>query len=124
MTLPAIVASFLPAVGRRDPEAVGACFTDYATYTYAVPLPALEGRTAITGMFRTLLTEAERACWDVVTSCVDGDRVWIERVDRFWFDGREVTIECTGVVELAGDRITAVRDYVDLQTWQQRKAAS
>ncbi len=124
MTLPPPVEAFLTAVAERDVAAVSACFTEDATYAYAVPLPPLQGRTAITVMFQGLVAEFTRIRWDVVGSCLDGNRVWLERVDRFWSGDREVAIECAGLFELNGDRITTVRDYVDLQTWQQRKAAS
>lgn len=122
--LPAPVRSFLDAVRDRRVDRVADCFTEQATYAYAVPLPPLEGRTAIADMFEGLLREAERVQWDVLAAAVDGPRVWLERVDRFWFDGREVAIECAGVVELDGDRICAVRDYVDLQTWRARRGAA
>lgn len=124
MTLPAPVVSFLAAVAARDADAVAACFADDAVYAYAVPHPPLSGLDTIRAMFADLLGACEQARWDVVTSTVDGERVWLERVDRFWFDGREVAIECAGVVELSGDRIQAIRDYVDLQTWQARRNAS
>lgn len=121
MTLPPPVSAFLDAVGRRDTDAVLACFTEDATYAYAVPLPELSGRQAIDGMFRPLLEGAERVQWDVVSTVQDGERVWVERVDRFWYDGREVPIECTGLFELDGERIRSVRDYCDLQTYRSRK---
>lgn len=124
MTLPTVVEALLCAVAARDVDAVASCFTEDASYAYAVPLPALQGRAAIAGMFKGLVAEFDQIRWDVVASCVEGDRVWLERVDRFWVDGREVAIECAGVVELDGDHIRAVRDYVDLQTWMQRKDGS
>ena len=60
--------------------------------------------------------------WDVVTSAYDGDRAWLERVDRFWIDGQEYAIECNGVytVDPASGLLDEVRDYVDLATWRQR----
>lgn len=122
--LPAPVQSFLHAVNERRVDRVAECFTEDATYAYAVPLPALEGRSAIAGMFEGLLLEAERVQWDVLAAAVDGHRIWLERLDRFWFAGREVAIECAGVVELEGERISAVRDYVDLQTWRARRGAA
>jgi limonene-1,2-epoxide hydrolase len=58
----------------------------------------------------------------VVSSAYDGDRAWLERVDRFWIDGREYAIECNGVyaVDPASGLLDEVRDYVDLATWRQR----
>ena len=123
MSLPTPVTAFLAALEQRDLDALLDCFTPDASYTYAMPHPALVGRDAIAGMFGTLLAEAEAVRWDVVASTVDGERVWTERVDRFTFAGREVAIECMGLFELAEGRIAAVRDYVDLATWRERKGS-
>lgn len=123
MSLPTPVTAFLAALERRDLDAVLDCFTPDASYAYAMPLPPLVGREAIAGMFGKLLAEADAVRWDVVASTVDGDRVWTERVDRFTFDGRDVAIECAGLFELAEGRICAVRDYVDMATWRERKGS-
>jgi limonene-1,2-epoxide hydrolase len=124
VTLPAPLTRFLSAIADRDADAVAECFTSDAVYAFAVPHPPVAGREAIRTMFAGLLDAADQARWDVVTSVTDGERVWIERVDRFWFDGREVPIECVGIVELDGDRIRAVRDYVDLQSWRTRRESA
>lgn len=123
MSLPTPVTAFLAALERRDLDAVLDCFTPDASYAYAMPHPAVVGRDAISAMFGKLLTEADAVRWDVVASTVDGDRVWTERVDRFTFGGRDVAIECMGLFELAEGRIAAVRDYVDMATWQERKGS-
>lgn len=123
MSLPTPVTAFLAALERRDLDAVLDCFTPDASYAYAMPLPPLVGRDAIGAMFGKLLAEADAVRWDVVASTVDGDRVWTERVDRFTFAGRDVAIECAGLFELADGRICAVRDYVDMATWRERKGS-
>ncbi|WP_019873680.1 nuclear transport factor 2 family protein [Sporichthya polymorpha] len=122
-SLPPAIVGFLAALERRDLDGVLDHFTADATYAYAMPLPALEGREAIGAMFGKLLVEAEAVRWDIVGYTVDGDRVWTERVDRFTFAGREVPIEVAGIFELAGEKIRAVRDYVDMATWRERKDA-
>ncbi|MFN2536930.1 MAG: nuclear transport factor 2 family protein [Mycobacteriales bacterium] len=124
MTLPAVASAFLTALQERDVPAVLRCLHDDATYAYAVPLPALRGKDAIGAMLKELLDEAEAVRWDVVAASLDGERLWWERVDRFWFDGREVAIECAGVVEVRDGLIAELRDYVDLQTWRERKGAA
>lgn len=119
--LPPIVAEFLQAVERRDPAAVGRCFTDDAVYWFTVPTYRVTGREAVRETFARVLGEADRVVWDVTAWADDGDRVWLERIDRFWYGETEAAIECTGVVELADGRIAAVRDYCDLETWRRRK---
>jgi limonene-1,2-epoxide hydrolase len=122
-SLPAPVARFLDAVEARDLDALLDCFVDGATYAYAMPMPALVGREAIGSMFGALFADASAARFEIVGFAVDGESVWTERVDRFTFGGRDVGIECMGVFELSGDRIRAVRDYVDMATWRERKGS-
>ena len=121
MTLPPVLDEFLTAVEKRDAEALSACFTEDATYATAVPLPALVGREAIVSMFGGLLNQVSAARFEILGSTVDGDRVWTERIDHFVFGDRPVSIEVMGIFELADGRISAVRDYVDMNTWRERK---
>jgi limonene-1,2-epoxide hydrolase len=119
----AAVARFLAAVESMDAEAVGACFTDDATYQN-VPHPPAMGRDAIAAMFRPILSRSHKVQWDIVSSSYAEDMAWLERVDRFWIDGTEYHIECNGVgvVDPASGKLTAFRDYVDIGTWRQRTA--
>lgn len=120
-TTRAVVARFLAAVESGDCDAVAACFTEGARYAN-VPHPPAVGRAGIRQMFAPILGRAERVRWDVVTSAYDGETAWLERVDRFWIDGREYAIECNGVytVDPARALLAEVRDYVDLATWRHR----
>lgn len=116
-----VVDEFLSAVASRDALAVGARFTSEATYRN-MPHPPAVGPAGVAALFAPILSRAEEVRWDVVSRCEDGDRAWVERVDRFWIDGHEYAIECNGVYELDLDRglIRAARDYVDLGTWRER----
>jgi limonene-1,2-epoxide hydrolase len=116
-----VIDRFLAAVASRDPQAVAAVFTADASYRN-MPHPAAVGPEAIAALFAPILGRAHDVRWDVVSRCDDGDRAWLERVDRFWIDGAEFAIECNGVYELDRERglIRAVRDYVDLQVWRER----
>jgi limonene-1,2-epoxide hydrolase len=125
MTLPVAVQNFLDAVHKRDAAAVAECFTSDGEYYFAVPQEPARGRAAIAAVFAKILGASDKVQWDIVTSSVDGHRVWLERVDRFWFSGREVPIECVGVVELdIQGSITVVRDYCDMAVWRARREAA
>ena len=116
-----IVRRFLDAVERRDLDGIGQCFTPQARYAN-VPNPAAVGPEAIQALFTPILRRAARVRWDLVTEVYEEQRALLERVDRFWIDGREYTIECNAVVEvdLAAGKISEFRDYVDLATWRRR----
>lgn len=115
------VGRFLTAVEARDAVAAGACFAPTGTYAN-MPHPAVVGPAGVTGLLAPILTRAERVRWDLVSASYAPDRAWLERVDRFWIDGREYAIECNGVAEVdsATGLITAFRDYVDLSVWRAR----
>jgi len=121
VTTRAVVRRFLDAVESRDCDAVAACFTHDARYAN-VPHPPAVGPAAIRAVFARILPRCDRVQWDVVSSAYEGDTAWLERVDRFWIDGREYAIECNGVyrVDPGSARLAEVRDYVDLGVWRQR----
>ena len=85
--LPPVIERFLDAVEDRNPAAVARCFAEDGAYWFAVPHPPTVGREAIRSVFARVLGEVDRVAWEIVTSAVDGDRVWLERLDRFWFQG-------------------------------------
>jgi limonene-1,2-epoxide hydrolase len=118
-----VVDRFLAAVESRDVDAVAECFAPDATYQN-VPHPPYEGREAIRELFGRALGRCEKVRWDIVTESDGEDRVWLERVDRFWVAGVEYAIECNGVwdVDVATSSITAVRDYLDYHVWLGRSA--
>ncbi|MGX4688138.1 nuclear transport factor 2 family protein [Streptomyces sp. JNUCC 63] len=122
--LPAAVSEFLEAVNARDPSRVAACFTEDAAYHFLVPQPPVTGRSAIEAAYTKVLGECTQVRWDVVAGAAAGHLVFLERVDRFWYDGREAAIECCGVFELGGGLIRVARDYADHRTWRERRAAA
>lgn len=89
-----------------------------------MPQPPVVGRDAIEAAYTKVLGECSDVSWEVVTSAVNGHLVFLERVDRFFYEGREAFIECLGVFEVRGGMIAVVRDYADHATWRERKARS
>ncbi len=119
--LPPVVATWLERIGARDADGASACFAEDAVFYYAMPHPPVRGRDGIRGMFAGQAATYDRISWEITSAAVESNRVWMERVDRFFTaDGREIAIECAGVAEITDGLITEVRDYVDLSTWEQR----
>lgn len=121
MSTRSVVRRFLGAVQDRDCDAVAGCFTPTARYAN-VPHPPAVGPAAIRAVFARILPRCERVEWELVSSAYAGSRAWLERIDRFWIDGRLYAIECNGVftVDPTGSLLAEVRDYVDLATWRER----
>lgn len=115
------VIRFLAAIQARDAEGAAACFTDSARYAN-IPHPPAVGRDAIRDLLAPILSRSSRVRWDVVSASYGTDRAWVERVDRFWIDGREYAIECNAVIEVdpGAGLISELRDYVDLGVWRER----
>ena len=118
-----ITSRLLEAVASCDVDRIAWCFTEDATWAN-VPHPPAVGRDGIRAMFGGIVPRCERIRWDVVSASYAADVAWLERVDRFWIDGREYAIECNGVfrVDERSGLIREVRDYVDLGVWRARLA--
>lgn len=117
----AALTRFLDAVHTRDAAAAGSCFAPTGTYAN-MPHPPVVGPAGVAGLLAPILARSSRVRWDLVSAAYTPGRAWLERVDRFWIDGREYAIECNAVAEVDGASglITAFRDYVDLGVWRAR----
>lgn len=69
-----------------------------------------------------ILCWSQRVQWDILHIAIDGVSGCLERVDRFWLQGREYAVACHGVFEVDAETgtVISVRDYVDLGEWRQR----
>tara|TARA_B100000686_G_C16210080_1_gene674965 strand:+ start:119 stop:517 length:399 start_codon:yes stop_codon:yes gene_type:complete len=120
-----IIEGFLRHVESRDSEAVAACFTEDAHYRN-MPGPPAIGKESIHQVFSKILGASEKVQWDVVTESYMPGIAWLERVDRFWINGIEYSVECNGVflVDEEAGLITEVRDYLDIGVWREHAASS
>lgn len=115
------VRRFLAAVHARDPEAAAACFAPDACYAN-VPHPPVIGPDGVRGLLAPILARSSLVRWDLVSQSYRAGCAWVERVDRFWIDGREYAIECNAVIKVdpGAAVILEFRDYVDLGVWRER----
>jgi limonene-1,2-epoxide hydrolase len=95
------------------------CVTDNVSYEN-VPHGAVHGKAGLRSMLGPFLVRCERVRWDIITAAVGGDLAFVERVDRFWIDADEYSIECCGIYRVRNGLIASVRDYVDLGLWRER----
>lgn len=103
----------------RDATAVAACFTQDAVYQN-VPQSVLKGRSEIERLFAPILGASERVEWEVLSMAVEGPRVHLERIDRFWIQGKQYSVACHAVItiDMASELIASFIDYVDLGEWR------
>ncbi len=116
-------ARFLAAVNDRRVDAVEEYLHPDVTWRN-VPEAPTEGRQAVSGMLARVLSRCERVRWEVISDSYAADTAWLERIDRFWIDGREIAVCCNGVFrfESGSGRLLEVRDYADLGPWRRTLA--
>ena len=118
--IPDVITRFLAAVAALNADELADCFAEVGEYFVTFPAPAIIGRENIRAFFADLFSRCSAARCDLSSFGFNGSTVYTERVDRFWFAGREAFIECVGVFEIEGSRISVVRDYVDAETFTRR----
>ena len=111
-----LVREFCAAWERRDIDELLGYFSDDAVY-HNMPLDPAVGTEAIRVVLGMFVPPAEQIDWEILSIASSGNVVFTERVDRFVIGGTQIELPVAGVFEIEGGKITAWRDYFDLQTW-------
>jgi limonene-1,2-epoxide hydrolase len=108
----ALVRDFVAAWQRRDTDVILGYFTDDAVY-HCMPLTPIVGKPALGDWVRGF--EGTPPARLQLLHQVASDEVVInERTDFLTLNGREVTLPICAVFDVAGGRIRAWREYLDL----------
>ena len=120
-----IVESFLHALSEREIGLIMSFFDEQSSWQN-VPHPPSNGIQEIELMFSPIISKSSKVQWDILNASYEENRAWLERVDRFWIDNIEYSVQCNGVFEfdLLNGKIITVRDYVDLGEWRERLSKS
>ncbi|OYW93854.1 MAG: limonene-1,2-epoxide hydrolase [Caulobacterales bacterium 32-67-6] len=111
-----IIASFIAAWSRRDPDELAGYFCEDGCY-HNMPTGPVQGRTAIRGFIAAFIRDWSSTEWDVLTLMAQGDKVVAERLDRTQVGDKPVDLPCCGVFEMENGQIKVWRDYFDLSTY-------
>lgn len=109
-----IVRRFCTAFSRRDVDELIGFFTPAAVY-HNIPLPPATGIDAIREALNMYVPGSPEIQFEILRMASSGSVVFTERIDRMTFNGKAVQLPVVGVFELDGDRISAWRDYFDMQ---------
>ena len=109
-----LVERFCSLWAATDLDGIMACFAPDAVY-HNIPMEPIEGVDAIRATISGFMTGVERIEFRVLHIVGDGGVVLTERVDAFVFPDKTVELPVMGTFEVADGRITAWRDYFDLQ---------
>jgi limonene-1,2-epoxide hydrolase len=112
-TVKAFVEAFVQARPEQDAETVSAFFTEDAVYANG-PLEPVFGRDAIRSAIAEFMAMGGEVGVELRHLVGEGPIVLTERVDHFTAAGRTISLPVMGTFEVRDGRISAWRDYFDL----------
>jgi limonene-1,2-epoxide hydrolase len=118
----ALVRDFIDAFNAIDLDRIMSFFSDDAVY-HNMPVAPVSGPEAIRGVLQGFMGMASQVDWvlhDIAESA--GGRVLTERTDRFLVGEKWVELPVMGSFDIADGRITAWRDYFDMNQFQAQLA--
>lgn len=109
-----IVLQFCEAFSRRNIEELLDFFADGAVY-HNIPMAPATGKDEIRATLELFVLDSPSIEFEILNVAASGRIVFTERVDRMTIAGNAVAVPVTGVFEVDDGKITAWRDYFDLQ---------
>src|SRR5262249_32344301 len=121
MTAEQLVRDFCAAVPKSRSSDLAAFFTDDAVY-HNIPVEPVKGRAAIQETFAQFIDISPDPEFEILPLAASGNKVLTERIDRFTINGKRIELPVMGTFEVAGDKISAWRDYFDMQQFMKQMA--
>jgi limonene-1,2-epoxide hydrolase len=119
-----LIQRFCDAFGKgATPTELVDYFADDAVY-HNIPVEPAVGREAILGLLNMFLTSAEAAEFRVRNIVASGNTVLTERVDVFRLPNATIELPVMGTFEVRDGKITAWRDYFDLNQYMSQLQAA
>jgi limonene-1,2-epoxide hydrolase len=116
------VTRFCEAWSKLDLDEIVGFLSDDAVY-HNIPLDPVTGREAIRATIAGFTAGVDRVEFEILHAAVDGNVVLNERIDRFVSVERTIELPVMGTFEVADGRITAWRDYFDLNQFMTQLTA-
>ena len=114
------VLAFIDAWNTMNWDATADLLTDDVVW-HNIPMEKIEGKAAVDAAIRGMAPES--VAWEVLTIAENGNKVLTERVDRFEMPGgKKIDLPVMGTFELTDGKISAWRDYFDLNTFMTQMA--
>ena len=117
-----VVTDLIDAFNASDLERIMAQFTTDAVY-HNIPVEPVTGLEAIRKVIQGFTGMATKVDWELRNLAETADGVVLtERVDRFLINGKWLELPVMGTFEVADGKITAWRDYFDMNQFQSQLA--
>ena len=117
-----VVRRFCEAWGTLDLDEIIGFFSDDAVY-HNIPLAPVVGPDQIRATIEGFSGGVEEIVFRVDNIAADGGTVMTERHDIFTFANGEIDLPVMGTFEVAGGKITAWRDYFDMNQFMSQMPA-
>ena len=115
-----VVLDFIEACSANDIERILEFFDSDCVY-HNIPVAPVKGVEAIRNVLESFLRLASKVDWQVRNAADAGNgTVLTERLDRFLMGEKWVELPVMGAFEVRDGKITAWRDYFDLNQFQQQ----
>ena len=108
-----IVSQFCDQVAAGDAAKAAGFFSDDAVY-HNIPLDPVNGRDAIRDTIGMFLGMADKVWFETLHIVAEGPLVMTERIDHFTQGDRDIALPVMGAFEVNDGKITAWRDYFDM----------
>ncbi|GAB5415640.1 MAG: limonene-1,2-epoxide hydrolase family protein [Congregibacter sp.] len=95
-----------------DADAIADLFTEDGTYQSMMDKPT-KGREVIREKFTALLSGATYLKLHLRNIAVQGNVVFLERVDEFVYKGKEASVPVVAVLEIEDGKVAEWREYFD-----------
>jgi limonene-1,2-epoxide hydrolase len=115
------VTAFCAAIATGDLDTILGYFTTDAVY-HNIPMAPVQGTDAIRATLTSFLSPDTNVEFQVLHQAARGNVVLNERVDVFKTGEKVVSLPVMGVFEVADGKITAWRDYFDLNQFMTQLA--
>jgi limonene-1,2-epoxide hydrolase len=117
-----VIRQFCAAFSRRDVDELLGFFADDAVY-HNIPMAPAHGKEAIKALLSSFVPGSPEIEFEMRNVASSDAVVFTERIDRMTFGGKPVALPVAGVFEVENGKITAWRDYFDLQQFMNPPAS-
>ena len=115
------VSQFCDQIAAGDAAKAADFFSDDAVY-HNIPLDPVNGRDAIRDTIGMFLGMADKVWFETLHVVAEGPLVMTERIDHFTQGDRDITLPVMGAFEVSDGKITAWRDYFDMNQFTSQMA--
>jgi limonene-1,2-epoxide hydrolase len=111
-----IVRAFMKDMERLDYDLAMQHVAPECEYTNPPPIGTVHGPEGVRAVLEPFFGPTLENQFLILREAEDGQRVFLERLDRHRLKDGWVELPVTGVYEVVGDKIVYWRDYFDAQT--------